>query len=114
MRLINNTKGVVLAEDVFVARSLFHRIKGLIGRKLLLPGQGIILEPCNSIHTFFMRFPIDVLFVNREYRIIELIPDFCPNRISLIYWRSAKVIELPAGKIKSTNTQLQDCLKLSE
>ncbi|MDD5692812.1 MAG: DUF192 domain-containing protein [Candidatus Omnitrophica bacterium] len=113
MRLINHTKGVVLAEDIFVARSFFSKIKGLIGRKLLLPGQGIILEPCNSIHTFFMRFPIDVLFVNRKYRVIKAIPDFYPNKISLIYWRSARVIELPAGTIKSTDTQLQDYLEIS-
>ncbi len=114
MRLINHTRGVILAEDIFVANTFFPRIKGLIGREFLLPGQAIILEPCNSIHTFFMRFPIDVLFVNRDYGVIKTILNLCPNRVSSICWHSARVIELPAGKINSTNTQLQDYLELLE
>jgi len=112
MRLINQTKNTVLAKDVFIAKTPFLRIKGLLGRKTFPAGQAIILEPCNSIHTFFMRFPIDVVFVDKNYKIINALPGLNPNRISRIYWRSCRVIELPAGILNLTNTQVQDQLQL--
>jgi uncharacterized protein len=114
MRLINQTKNIILAEDVLMARTPFRRIKGLLGRKVFLSGQAIILEPCNSVHTFFMCFPIDILFVDKNYKIIKILPKFNPNRISRIYWHSSRVIELPAGKLDITNTQAKDQLQLSD
>lgn len=112
MRLINQTKNTVLAEDVSIANSFFTRIKGLLGKKVFLPNQALILDPCNSVHSFFMHFPIDVLFVDKDYKVIKAIFDFDPNRISRTYWHSSKVIELPAGKLEITNTQVQDQLQL--
>ncbi|MDP2928216.1 MAG: DUF192 domain-containing protein, partial [Candidatus Omnitrophota bacterium] len=98
MRLINQTKNTVLAEDVFIANTPFKRIKGLLGRKVFLPNQAIILDPCNSVHTFFMRFAIDILFVDKDYKVIKAILKLDPNRITRIYWQAIRVIELPAGK----------------
>jgi hypothetical protein len=112
MRLINQTKNVVLAQDVFMAQSFFERLKGLLGRKFLNPGQAIILDPCNSVHTFFMCFPIDVLFVDKDYKVLKILSGFSPNKISAVYWGSSKVIELPAGRVNQTNTQAQDQLQL--
>ena len=112
MRLINQTRNVVLAEDLFIARTLFTRVKGLLGRKVFLPNQAIILDPCNSVHTFFMRFPIDLLFVDKNYKVIQALPDFHSNRVSSIYWKSSRVIELPSGKLNLTNTQIKDQLQL--
>jgi len=114
MRLINKTKNSILAEDVFIAKTLFSRIKGLLGKRSLLPKQGIILEPCNSIHTFFMCFSIDVIFVDRSNKIVKTLPKFIPNRISPIYWHSQKVVELPAGTLDASNTQILDQLELSD
>lgn len=111
MRLINQTKNTVLAEDVFIANTLFKRIKGLLGKKIFLPNQAIILDPCNSVHTFFMRFPIDVLFVDKNYKVIKIISQLNPNKVSPIYWHVSKVIELPSGMLNLTNTQLQDQLQ---
>ena len=112
MRLINQTKNTILAQDVFIANTPFKRIKGLLGRKVFLSGQAIILEPCNSVHTFFMRFPIDILFVDKNYKVIEAIPKLNPNRISRIYWHSNRAIELPAERLNLTNTQAKDQLQL--
>jgi len=112
MRLINQTKNTVLAEDVFIAKTPFTRIKGLLGRKNFTSGQALILDPCNSIHTFFMHFPIDVLFVDKNYKVLKSLSDFNPNKISCIYWSSRKVIELPSGSLKLTNTQAQDQIQL--
>jgi len=112
MRLINQTQNVILAEDVFIAKTFFTRIKGLLGRKVFLPNQAIILDPCNSVHTFFMHFPIDILFVDKDYKVIDTLPNFSPNRISRTYWNSKKVIELPAGKLNISNTKPADQLQL--
>ena len=112
MRLINQTKNTILAEDIYLANLPFKRIRGLLGRKVFLPEQAIILEPCNSVHTFFMHFPIDILFLDKNYKVIKVLPKFNPNRISNIYWHSKRVIELPTGKINLTNTQISDQLQL--
>ncbi|MDO8488677.1 MAG: DUF192 domain-containing protein [Candidatus Omnitrophota bacterium] len=112
MRLINQTKNTILAEDVFIANTLFKRIKGLLGKKVFLPNQAIILDPCNSIHTFFMRFSIDVIFVDKDYKVIKIIPQLNPNKISRIYWHASRVIELPSGMLNLTHTQAEDQLQL--
>ena len=112
MRLINQNKNVTLAEDVIIAKTLFSRVKGLLGRKVFLPGQAIILDPCNSVHTFLMHFPIDILFIDKDYKVIQALPYLKPNRISPVYWHSSKVIELPAGRLDFTNTQIKDQLQL--
>jgi uncharacterized protein len=112
MRLINQTKNVLLAEDVFIAKTIFTRIKGLLGRKVFLPNQAVILDPCDSVHTFFMHFPIDIIFIDKDYKVIKTLPNFKPNRITRKYWHSSKVIELPSGKLDITNTQVKDQLQL--
>ena len=112
MRLINQTKNIVLAEDVFIANTPFARMKGLLGRKIFTRGQAIILDPCNSVHTFFMRFAVDILFVDKDYKVVKALPKLDPNRISRIYWHSSRVIELPAGRLNLTNTLVKDQLQL--
>lgn len=112
MRLINQTKNTVLAEDVFIAGTPFKRIKGLLGKKIFLPNQAIILEPCNSVHTFFMHFAIDILFVDKDYKVVKVLSGLAPNRITPIYWHSSRVIELPAGRLSLTSTQAKDQLQL--
>jgi uncharacterized protein len=112
MRLINQTKNTVLADNVIIADTPFKRIKGLLGQKAFLSNQAVILDPCNSVHTFFMRFGIDILFVDKDYKVIQLLSNLNPNRISPIYWHSSKVIELPSGTLGKTNTQVKDQLQL--
>jgi uncharacterized membrane protein (UPF0127 family) len=114
MRLINQTKKTVLSENVSIASTFWQRIKGLLGKRFLLPGQSIVLDPCNSVHTFFMRFPIDVLFLDKDYKVLKAIPKLEPNRITRIYWYSNRVVELPAGRLNFTSTQAGDQLQLLE
>lgn len=110
MKIINKTKNTILAEEVIIANSLFKRTKGLLGRKEFKTGQAIILKPCNSIHTFFMRFPIDVLFVSKDNRVIKAISRLKPFQLTYIYWNATFAIELPAGIIQSTSTHQDDLL----
>ena len=112
MRLINQTKHTVLAEDVSFADTPAKRIKGLLGRKDFNQGQALIIKPCNSIHTFFMRFPIDVLFVSSSHKVIKTISDFAPFRLSPVCFSSHFVVELPSTTLRSTSTTKGDQLRL--
>jgi uncharacterized membrane protein (UPF0127 family) len=110
IKIINKTKDTILAENAVLADTFFKRIKGLIGRKEFTKGEALILEPCNSIHTFFMRFPIDVLFVDKDNRIIKAIISLKPFRLTPIYFKANLVVELPYGTISSTFTEPFDLL----
>jgi hypothetical protein len=110
MRLINQTKNTVLAEDVALADTPLKRIKGLLGRKDFHRGQALIIKPCNSIHTFFMRFPIDALFVDKNYKIIQALSSLRPFSLTRIYFKADLVIELRSGAIKDSLTGVGDQL----
>ncbi len=112
MRILNKTKNTVIAEDVIIASTLFKRLKGLLGLKELKSGQALILKPCNSIHTFFMHFPIDVVFAAKDNKIVKIIPALKPFRLSGIYFSSSFAVELPAGTILSSVTEKNDSLEL--
>jgi uncharacterized membrane protein (UPF0127 family) len=110
LKIINKTKNAVLAEEAIMADRLFPRIKGLLGRKNFRQGEAIIITPCNSIHTFFMGFPIDVLFVNKNNLVVKAISAMPPGRLTPIYFNACFVIELPPGTIQSTSTSKGDTL----
>ncbi len=86
--------GGVTAE---VARTLWARVKGLIGRSGLPPGKGMLILRCNAIHTFFMRFPIDATFYDREGRVVRIVRGIKPWR-PFVWggWRAVKVLETAA------------------
>lgn len=112
MKIVNKTKGTILADNSIIAHSLLKRTIGLLNRKCLKAGEALIISPGNSIHTFFMRFAIDVVFINKNNKVIKTISCLRPFRLSQVYWLSSKVIELPAGIISSTHTQEGDLLSL--
>ena len=111
VQVFNVSKAIIIAEQAKLASSLGQRLKGLLGCNSLSDNEAMILKPCNSIHTFFMRFPIDVLFLDRNMRIIRVIENMQPFRMCHIVWGSKLTIELPAGKISQTNTQLSDTIE---
>ncbi|MGE5197273.1 MAG: DUF192 domain-containing protein [Deltaproteobacteria bacterium] len=110
MRIINQTKNTILAEDAVIADTIFKRMKGLLGRKELKKGEAIILKPCREVHTFFMQFPIDVIFTDRNHRIIKAISSLGPWHLSGVYFPAKFCVELPAGIIASTQTCEGDTL----
>lgn len=113
MKIINQTKQTILARDVIIADTVFNRMKGLLGKKDFKQDQALVLKPANSIHTFFMRFPIDVIFIDYNGKVIALRENLIPWRITPIYWKSAFVIELPAKVIIQTKTSVRDTINLS-
>jgi uncharacterized membrane protein (UPF0127 family) len=110
MRIINKAKDTTLATAVIIANTLLKRVKGLLGRKTINKGEALILNPCNSIHTCFMRFPIDVLFVNRQNQVVKALSSIKPFHLTPIYFNAHFAIELPAGTIQSTSTSQGDLL----
>jgi uncharacterized membrane protein (UPF0127 family) len=88
-------------EHLEVADTLWTRTKGLLGRSKLAPQSGLWIKRCNSIHTFFMQFPIDVVFLNKQMVVTKTISQVAPGRVILPVWRASSVIELSAGFLES-------------
>jgi uncharacterized membrane protein (UPF0127 family) len=110
MQIVNVTKNTILATKVVMAAGILARIKGLLGKRSFLAGEALVLRPCNSIHTFLMRFPIDVLFINRNNYVVGSISAMKPSRISRILFAATFVIELPIGTIQSSKTSKGDLI----
>ena len=100
-------RGVALATELEIATSFAARSKGLLGRRGLRADTGMLIDPCPSVHTWFMLFPIDVVFLDKHNRVVGLKRNMKPWRMAGS-WRGAKTIELPVGIIASTRTQLGD------
>ncbi len=101
MKLINCTTGDVLAEQVKVAEDFLSRLIGLMGRKTMDDGSALVLRPCRCIHTFFMRFYIDLVFLDRRGMVVHLIRDMPPFRISPLVRMASLVVELPGGTVRN-------------
>jgi uncharacterized membrane protein (UPF0127 family) len=112
MKAIDRTSGKVLAPNLAVADTFFTRLKGLLGKKVLPHGDGLWIKHCNSVHTFGMRFPIDVVFLDKGKRVVGLAKTLRPNRISRLYSRASSVIELPAGTIDVAVTVIGDHIEI--
>lgn len=110
MRITNQTKGTEVASDARVARSLASRTVGLLGQRGLPQGGALVIDPCSSVHTAFMRFTIDVLYLDPSKRVIKAVSELKPFRISGVLRGKCSVIELPKGAIASSNTGQGDQL----
>jgi uncharacterized membrane protein (UPF0127 family) len=89
--------GGVVCERCLVADTPLSRMRGLLGRSGLAPDEGILIRPAGSIHTFFMRFPIDVVFCTRDLRVLSVAADVPPWRARM-QRRARVVVELGAGE----------------
>jgi hypothetical protein len=112
LQVSNLTRNTVLATCMEVADSAAMRNKGLLGRERISPGEGLWIIPCASVHTFWMRFPIDLVYLDRKKRIRKLRSDVRPWRLSACLW-ARSVLELPPGTILGTQTQHGDRLVFS-
>lgn len=88
-----------IANDVHIAQTMRDRMLGLMFSSEIPRGDGLLLSPCNSIHTFFMNYPIDVLFLDKNNTVVKIYHSLAPWRITPIFFRSRKVLELRAGTL---------------
>lgn len=91
---------VDLASDLRIADSLITRTKGLLGRPNLPEGEGLWIKRCNSIHTVFMKFPIDAVFVDDDLKVVSVYHALKPWRITRLHLKASSVFELPAGTVE--------------
>lgn len=113
LRVMNLTRNTELASSMEVADSGPKRNKGLLGRESLAAGEGLWIIPCESVHTFWMQFPIDLVYLDAKRQIAKLAADVRPWRLSACLW-ARSVLELPAGTIRKTQTQMGDTLEFSD
>ena len=113
-RAFNETKRTELAGDVRLARSLWAKFWGLMGRRPLPDGQGLLLKPCTSVHTFFMRFPIDVIFLDRTSKVVKIIPAMKPWRAALGGRGAHSALELNGGSAEAAGLEVGDTLAIAE
>ena len=97
---VNN---IEIGDNIKIADTFFTRLNGLMFKKTLEKNEGLIINPCNSIHMCFMNFPLDILFITKDNVICDFIENIKPWKISKIYFNAEYVIELPAGTIKAKN-----------
>lgn len=96
----NRTRGETLASRVQLADDSASRNKGLLGRESMDSDEGLWIVPCPMIHTFFMKFPIDVVFLDKQLRVRRVIEDLKPWRLSPWVWSAHSVLELAGGALK--------------
>ena len=108
--VVNRTRQKVLANQAEEALGFLDRFVGLMGRRQLKIGDGLILSPCNSIHTFFMRMPIDALFLDDEGVLVKAYQRLAPWRATGLHRAARSVVELPAGLTSSSGTQEGDLI----
>jgi uncharacterized membrane protein (UPF0127 family) len=105
---INTTRGTSMAHCARVADTPATRMTGLLHDTLLAEGDGMWIVPCNSIHSFWMKFVFDAVFLDKKLRVVHLVREMQPWRISKIVFKAHSVLELPPGLITKTQTKLGD------
>jgi uncharacterized membrane protein (UPF0127 family) len=110
VRFVNSSRKTVLADRAVCARSIFSRFKGLLGTRELPDGCGLLLDPCNGIHMFWMTYAIDAIFVDRDYKVVGLVSNIKPWQVSKVFRNARACLELPTGTIEKSSTQLGDVL----
>lgn len=112
MIIMNATRNTVLASKCKAAATFFSRFRGLQLKKELPAGQGLLITPCNSIHMFFMRFPIDAVFIDPDNKIVCIMEGIKPWRVSKVVRHARSVMELPAGTASATKTRVGDFIEI--
>jgi uncharacterized membrane protein (UPF0127 family) len=113
VRVYNRTRGAVIATEVEVATSLWARTRGLIGRRALPAGFGLVIRPCLAIHTAMVAVELDVVHVDRAGCVVRILHRIKPWRLGPIVWRSAWVVELPAGTARARGIEVGDVVELA-
>jgi uncharacterized membrane protein (UPF0127 family) len=116
MRLVRatNPRKVVLGDRIAVADRWWPRFRGLLGRRGLSPGEGLLLRPCRAVHMMGMRFPLDVAFVDRDGIVVAAYSDLRPGARTRWHRRAQGALELPAGTLAASGTREGDQIVCTE
>jgi uncharacterized membrane protein (UPF0127 family) len=109
----NTSRNTILGDRVEIADTSLTRLFGLLGKRHLDTGRGLWIKPSSGVHTLGMQFPIDVIGLDKELRVIRLWQNLVPYRVTGVSTRMRSVIELPAGRIAACSTEVGDLLEVA-
>ena len=110
---VRTAEGTIVCERCELPESAFGRARGLLGRDGLEPGGGMLIDRAGSVHMFFMRFPIDVVFLDRDRKVVRVVHRLRPWRVAGAR-RAVAALELPAGAAAEVGIKEGDVLSLEE
>ncbi len=108
--IVNLTRKTTIASLVKIAQTSSQRMKGLLGVSHFPTGEALVITHCQSIHMFFMKIPLDVIFCDRQHKVVGLCVGIKPFCLSPIFFKASYAIELPIGSIAASQTQIGDQL----
>ena len=108
LRIVNKTRNRVLGSRVGLANQWWLRARGFMGRPQPGPGEGLLLYPCRAVHMHGMKFPLDVIFLDRQGRVTAAYPDLKPGRRTPWHGEARYALEIPAGTLGETETREGD------
>ena len=109
----NQTRNTVLADAAELADTPARRRTGLLKHDRLEPGQGLWIVPCESVHSFFMKFPIDLVYMDKQKKVRKVRHKMLPWRMSACF-TAHSILELPAGAVANSSTQKGDQLVIEK
>jgi len=113
VRAVNSTRGTLVGESIRVADSPLTGIVGLLGERDLSPGDGLLIVPCQGVHTLGMLFSIDIVVLDGDWNVMEVRRDLRPFRLTRVFWKAAAVLELRSGAVASSRTRAGDTFEFS-
>lgn len=113
VRVFNQTRGIAVGERIELADTSFTRMWGLLGRSGLSAGGGLWIRPSSGVHTLGMKFPIDVVGLDKEMRVVKVWHRLAPFRVTSVSLNIRSVIELAAGTIHEIGIEVGDLLQFS-
>lgn len=109
----NTSRETTLGGRIRVAESGMSRIIGLLGERKLTPGDGLLIVPSQGVHTFGMQFPIDVVVLDDDWKVLDIRKRMRPFLVTRIYFRAAAVLELPSGTVEDSGTRVGDTVEFA-
>ena len=114
LRADNTARGSVLGTRIGLADRWWYRLRGMIGRSALQPGDGLVLRPCRAVHMAWMSFPLDVAFLDKRGRVVAVYHDLAPGARTGWHTEARDALELPAGTLARTGTMNGDMIVYTE
>lgn len=113
VRVVDETRGTTVGERVEFANGSWTRMRGLLGREGLDAGGGLWIKPSSGVHTFFMKFAIDVVGLDKNLRVVKLWPVLVPWRVTSVSMKITSVVELAAGRIAECEIEVGDQFQIT-
>ncbi len=110
-KIIVKNKPITICNNLKRCNTFYSRLRGLMFSNNMDNYDGILITPCNSIHTFFMKYSIDVVFLTKDYKIVKIIRNLKPWRMTFVYFNSFQVLEIMSGSLPNSITE-QDILEV--